>query len=69
MDIFFQSTMPVALVFPLERLVFQKEENAKMYNVFSYFISRNIIEIPYLIISPAFYIVIVYWMVGLSSTA
>ena len=25
MDIFFQSTMPVALVFPLERLVFLKE--------------------------------------------
>lgn len=61
MDIFFQATMPVALVFPLERLVFLKEENAKMYNLLAYF--------PYLILSPVLYIVVVYWMVGLGNTA
>lgn len=34
-----------------------------------YFLSRNIIEIPYLIICPALYILIAYWMIGFSSTA
>lgn len=43
MDLFMQSLMPTTLTFPLERLVFLKEENSKMYTLVPYFISRNII--------------------------
>jgi len=32
---------PVSLVFPTERNVFLKEESAKLYGTFSYFLSRN----------------------------
>jgi ATP-binding cassette, subfamily G (WHITE), eye pigment precursor transporter len=67
-DILFQSMMPIALVFPTERSVFLKEENSKMYSVVSYFISRNIVDIPFSFILPAIYCLVTYWMVGLSST-
>jgi ATP-binding cassette, subfamily G (WHITE), eye pigment precursor transporter len=60
---------PVGLVFPSERNVFLKEEGAKLYTVTSYFMSRNIIEIPYSIVFPLLQALIMYWFVGLSSTA
>lgn len=60
---------PVQLVFPSERSVFLKEEGAKLYNTFNYFLSRNIIEIPYTFIFPLIQCLIMYWFVGLSSTA
>lgn len=68
LDILFQAMMPLALVFPTERSVFLKEENSKMYGVIPYFISRNIVDIPFLFILPAIYSLVTYWMVGLSST-
>lgn len=64
----FISMTPVALVFPLERTVFLKEEGAKLYDVSSYFLSRNTVEIPYALIFPALQSLIFYWFVGLSST-
>lgn len=60
---------PVTLVFPTERDVFLKEEGAKMYSTFSYFLSRNVIEIPYSIVFPLIQTLIAYWFVGLSNTA
>eukprot|EP00919_Chromeraceae_sp_WS-2016_P042423 GHVR01100961.1.p1 GENE.GHVR01100961.1~~GHVR01100961.1.p1 ORF type:complete len:215 (+),score=-10.72 GHVR01100961.1:2625-3269(+) len=63
------SLTPVSLTFPSERDVFLKEQGSRMYGVNSYFFSRNVIEIPYLIIIPMIASLILYWMVGLSSTA
>lgn len=60
---------PTALTFPVERAVFLKEENSRLYGVLPYFLSRSAIEIPYLILMPMIYVLIFYWMVGLSSTA
>lgn len=40
-----------------------------MYGVLPYFLSRNIVEIPYLFFVPAIYVLIVYWMIGLANTA
>ena len=40
-----------------------------MYSVFTYFISRSIVELPYLIVFPLIFDLIVYWMVGMASTA
>ena len=36
-----------------------------MYTLNQYFMSRNIIEIPYIIVIPFIYVVINYWMIGL----
>lgn len=59
---------PVAIVFPSERIVFMKEEGAKLYSTLSYFLSRNIIEIPYSLIFPLLQSIIMYWFLALSST-
>lgn len=34
---------PITLAFPLERDVFFKEQDSKMYNVAQYFIARNVV--------------------------
>jgi ABC-type multidrug transport system permease subunit len=68
-NIMMMALVPVELIFPLEREVFLKEEGAKLYSVTSYFLSRNIIEIPYSIIFPFVTSLIIYWFAGLSSTA
>lgn len=61
--------VPLTLTFPKERDVFLKEESSKMYTTTAYFISRNIIEIPYAFIFPMLQSLIAYWFVGLSNTA
>lgn len=60
---------PVSLAFPIERSVFLKEEGAKLYTTLPYFLSRNIVEIPYSLFFPMLLCLIIYWFVGLSSTA
>ena len=53
---------PVTLIFPIERAVFLKEENSRLYTVLPYFLSRNVIEIPYLIVMPlVFNLSLVVW--------
>ena len=69
MDVTMQAVTPVAITFPLEHLIFLKEENSKMYTINEYFISRNLIEVPYMLLIPAIFILISYWMIGLASTA
>lgn len=39
-----------------------------MYSTFSYFLSRNVIDIPYSIIFPLLQSLIIYWFVGLADT-
>ena len=63
------SVTPVELIFPSERMVFLKEEGAKLYTTLPYFLSRNIVEIPYSIIIPLISVLLYYWFVGLSNTA
>lgn len=59
---------PVTLVFPTEREVFLKEESSRLYNTFSYFVSKNLVEIPYMILMPILSILVFYWMIGLANT-
>ena len=40
-----------------------------MYGVLPYFLSRNLIEVPYMLLMPFLFILIFYWMIGLASTA
>ena len=37
---------PVVLTFPIEREVFFKEQDSKMYTVVQYFLAKNLIELP-----------------------
>lgn len=60
---------PVAIVFPAERNVFLKEYGAKMYGVGAYYLSRNLIELPYSFLFPIIQSLVFYWMVGLGQTA
>ena len=66
---FMSSLSPMILTFPLEKNVFLKEQSSKMYSVGAYFLSRNMVEIPYLLIIPFINAIIVYWMMDLKSTA
>jgi ATP-binding cassette, subfamily G (WHITE), eye pigment precursor transporter len=36
--------------------------------VLPYFLSRNAIELPYLVVMPMLFVLIFYWMIGLAST-
>lgn len=63
------SLTSITLVFPRERVVFLKEEGSKLYSTFTFFLSRNIIELPFLILIPMVLTLILYWMVGLEETA
>lgn len=66
---FMSSLSPMILTFPLEKGVFLKEQSSKMYSVGSYFLSRNLVEIPYLLIFPMITSLVVYWMIDLRSSA
>ena len=59
---------PITMVFPAERDVFLKESGSKLYSTFSYFLSRNVVELPAAVIFPLVQTLIMYWFVGLSST-
>ena len=61
---FVTSMQFVILTFPEERELFLREQSNKMYGVFSYFISKSIMEIPLLIFIPLLVTLIVYWAVG-----
>lgn len=63
------SLVPLTIIFTKEREVFLKEEGSKLYSTTAYFISRNLIEIPYAFIFPIIQSLIVYWFSGLSNTA
>ena len=60
---------PMVLTFPLEREVFFKEQDSKMYTVIQYFLARNTIELPELFTIPMLVVCIYYFMIDLSNTA
>lgn len=62
------SMLPSIITFPAEKAVFLKEENSKLYSVSSYFFGRTLIEIPYLLLFPILFSIIVYWMVGFNDS-
>lgn len=65
----FQMAMQGAiLTFPSERAVFLKEENSKMYGVGSYFLSKNLSEIPSLLIVPTIFCLLIYWAIAFNTT-
>jgi ABC-type multidrug transport system permease subunit len=65
----FMTLSPISLTFPLERDVFFKEQDSKMYNVGQYFLARNIVELPEMALIPLLFVCICYFMVDMGNTA
>jgi hypothetical protein len=69
---FFQVAMlmtslnPNMLTFPQQRAVFLREENAKLYTTFPYFVGKLIVDIVPSIIFPIICSLIIYWMAWLN---
>jgi ABC-type multidrug transport system permease subunit len=59
---------PVMISFPVERAVFLKEENSKLYSTMAYFVGKSSVEIPFMIVLPVVQQLIVFWMVGMNDS-
>jgi len=55
------------LTFEMEREVFLKEYSNKTYGILPYFLSKSIVEIPYMFIFPFITAFMVYFSVGLEA--
>lgn len=53
----------VLLTFPAERVVYAKEYNSGLYGVTSYYFSKIIIELPFVMLLPWMFVAIIYWVV------
>jgi ABC-type multidrug transport system ATPase subunit len=65
----FSTLFPVLNVFPSEITVFKRERASRMYRVSTYYLSRNIADLPVQFILPIIFSSIVYWMIGFRATA
>ena len=66
MNVAFNAIQNVILIFPDERPVFLREVNNNMYNVSPYFWAKIISELPFAILTPVVFGIIVYFSVGLN---
>ncbi|KAI3996033.1 hypothetical protein MKX01_037530 [Papaver californicum] len=56
------------LTFPQERAMLIKEQSSRMYRLLSYFIARNVADLPMELALPSVFVTITYWIVGLKPT-
>ncbi|XP_061185805.1 protein white-like [Saccostrea echinata] len=56
--------LPILNVFPCEVPVFVREYGCKLYRIDVYYLSKIIVEIPFLVIIPTIFMSILYWMSG-----
>lgn len=68
MNVAFNAIQNVILIFPDERPVFLREVNNNMYNVGPYFWAKILSEMPFSIMTPSVFGVIVYFTVALNPT-
>ena len=69
MNISFNAIQNVILIFPDERPVFLREVNNNMYKTAPYFWAKIISELPFSILTPALFGVIVYYAIGYNPDA
>ncbi|XP_076622323.1 ATP-binding cassette sub-family G member 4 isoform X2 [Colletes latitarsis] len=62
--LYFSSSMPAVLMFPIEAAVFLREYLNNWYHLRSYFAAKIMTDLPLQIISPSIFIVIAYYMTG-----
>ncbi|KAG2392252.1 hypothetical protein C9374_012504 [Naegleria lovaniensis] len=65
---FLNSAMSSITLMYDEKPIFLRERGAKMYKVSSYFMARNVAELPTLFFFPLLFGCITYWMCGLNPT-
>lgn len=65
----FGGVFAVIFGFPLERSIVTRERAANMYRTSSYFLSKTTTDIPKTLLFNFLFTVIVYFMIGLKSTA
>nr|XP_022308826.1 protein white-like isoform X1 [Crassostrea virginica] len=61
----YNNLFPVLNVFPKEIPIFLREHGAGIYRVDVYYISKMVVEVPFLVTNTAMVVAIVYWMSGL----
>ncbi|XP_078321987.1 protein white-like [Crassostrea virginica] len=61
----FTNLFSVLNVFPLEVPIFLREYGSGLYGVGIYYMSKTLVELPFLIIIPVIFMSILYWMSGL----
>ena len=69
MNIAFNAIQNVILIFPDERPVFLREVNNNMYKTSPYFWAKIISELPFSILTPTIFGVIVYYAIGYAPEA
>merc|ERR1712212_1108556 len=62
----FTTVISVLNTFPAEIPIFRREHFNGMYSTLSYFLSKNIAELPSYIYTPFLFVIIVYFMFGLN---
>lgn len=65
----FGGVFSVIFQFPLERSVVTRERAANMYRTSSYFLSKTMTDMPKSLFFNVLFCIIVYWMIGLDSSA
>jgi len=68
-NMMFTFSMGNVAVFSAERHVFEREHRSRMYGLLAYFMSKVLVELPFLIIIPFLYATATYFAVGLHSGA
>lgn len=61
----FNNAFNTLLVFIIEREIFLREQSNKLYGVFPYFISKNVVELPVVAINPLLATIILFFAFGL----
>ncbi|KAI3849278.1 hypothetical protein MKX03_001677 [Papaver bracteatum] len=56
------------LTFPQERMMIIKEQSSRMYRLSSYFIARNVADLPMELALPSIFVTVTYWTAGFKPT-
>ena len=48
--------------FPLDRSLLNKERQSRSYRLSSYFIAKQLAELPLVLVAPLFFTTLVYWV-------
>eukprot|EP00741_Cyanophora_paradoxa_P012559 tig00020614_g12136.t1 len=62
------ATMGVLSVFWAEKAVFRREQAQRMYSTAAFFLSKVMVELPFQVVLPFIFSVVIYWLIGFQNT-